>query len=507
MKPLAKLGVGCAVIFVTCIGGVGVLVFRMANAKVNPSTDYAAQIEALTAKSQEDRASQPEKWAELKAVVERAVVIHDRVLKKYANEPLSDQPIKVIDPSILRGTEIPEHEQKTVPAAHELLEVLAAEDVFKDLAAFADNARFVRPLPRGRAMIAVPSLELGPPRQMARYCAARMRTALREGNDAAYIEAFAGLCVLARAEMHQATTIDRLVGIAILALGVGEVQQGNIEKPLSKNVLEACLKMLSDQTLMSPGHFALEGERLAVRDTIQWTFSDTGDGDGWFMPSAAGNLGFDGMPGVQKNSGANVMGILHAGRKETETLIDDHFEKLKIYAAAPRAARKVQTYQPDIAVEQLSNRHMILKLVLPALGKAVLTNDHAVLHIAGTRVMLAIELYMREHGSDGRGEPPATLADVATTLGGTVPLDPISAKPFGYRVLASGEDPWGRRYLLYSIGADGVDNGGTQALRASDRTVPLKLSGTGIEGLDFVINDPGENLKKTGTGGETPPAK
>ncbi len=54
--------------------------------------------------------------------------------------------------------------------------------------------------------------------------------------------------------------------------------------------------------------------------------------------------------------------------------------------------------------------------------------------------------------------PPASLGDLVPEWIGSVPTDSIHGGPFGYKLLT--DDPDARSYLLYSFGADGVDNGG-----------------------------------------------
>jgi hypothetical protein len=61
---------------------------------------------------------------------------------------------------------------------------------------------------------------------------------------------------------------------------------------------------------------------------------------------------------------------------------------------------------------------------------------------------LAIRAYQRDHG-----EYPANLELLAPDYLSQVPLDPFSNKPFQYRCGVSD-------FVLYSIGSDGVDNGG-----------------------------------------------
>jgi len=68
---------------------------------------------------------------------------------------------------------------------------------------------------------------------------------------------------------------------------------------------------------------------------------------------------------------------------------------------------------------------------------------------------------------------PATLEALVPDLVSSIPIDPMSGKPLCYRTKQDG-------YLLYSVGEDGVDDGG-------DPTPPVATSGKEIwDGRDFV---------------------
>jgi hypothetical protein len=68
---------------------------------------------------------------------------------------------------------------------------------------------------------------------------------------------------------------------------------------------------------------------------------------------------------------------------------------------------------------------------------------------------LALSCYQLEHG-----HPPARLEELATNYLSNVPQDPFSDQPMIYR-------PQGTHWLLYSVGPDGVDDGGQSVGRGS----------------------------------------
>jgi hypothetical protein len=80
------------------------------------------------------------------------------------------------------------------------------------------------------------------------------------------------------------------------------------------------------------------------------------------------------------------------------------------------------------------------------------------------RTDLAIRRYQQRHGNW-----PETLAAVVPDELKAVPIDPFSEKPLVYRV--AGDD-----FVLYSVGQDGVDDGGKSFDRQYDRTPGYDLA-------------------------------
>ncbi len=94
-------------------------------------------------------------------------------------------------------------------------------------------------------------------------------------------------------------------------------------------------------------------------------------------------------------------------------------------------------------------RHSLAEASFPAFGglhsralRAKVLHDHA-------RIAVALALHRREHGTY-----PATLDAITLPGGQAPPLDPFNGQSFVYRPLD------GADYLLYSVGPDGLDDGG-----------------------------------------------
>ena len=98
--------------------------------------------------------------------------------------------------------------------------------------------------------------------------------------------------------------------------------------------------------------------------------------------------------------------------------------------------------------------------------------------------MLVTELAIDEYRLE-RGHLPESLAELVPRYLPSIPLDPFSGQPLVYRQRSDG-------YLLYSVGANGVDDGGVAA------EWPEMVQGHG----DFFLDAPATNAAKSVTLGQ-----
>jgi hypothetical protein len=90
----------------------------------------------------------------------------------------------------------------------------------------------------------------------------------------------------------------------------------------------------------------------------------------------------------------------------------------------------------------------LVSRMLPAAGKIQNADDHWSQQQRNLHIAFAMALYQRDHG-----RYPAKLNELATKYLTTVPDDLFSGKPLVYRPAEKG-------YLLYSVGINGIDEGG-----------------------------------------------
>lgn len=344
----------------------------------------------------------------------------------------------------------------------------------------AQARRFVRDLPPGVRSIDIDISDQKPFREIARFAAWKMSEAHRAGDGIEMAKWFERSFVLARACMSQATLLDRLVGAAISALATSRVRECLTEKTLDATGLEALLAAMDRQDDVPPIELALEGERSFFLDTVDWTHSDDGNGDGHLLVGSLTMIGA-GPPGTGDGIVSKIAArALSATKKQTlaegNRFYDDAIQISKMSASAGRAA----TIALDQRISQLPRKQAFVRILATSLNSTIGADLVYRCHMAGTRAMLRIEL----HHAKARAYPDS-LDTVANGSGAKAFVDPMVDRPLIYRRIDPRGDPFGRSYLLYSVGADGVDNGGLPHPTAEGRA----LKGDGA-GYDFVFNRP-----------------
>ena len=109
-------------------------------------------------------------------------------------------------------------------------------------------------------------------------------------------------------------------------------------------------------------------------------------------------------------------------------------------------------------------------------------NDRVLLMREGLRMLVALERYRLTHGAY-----PRTLDQLVPDFITRVAIDPWSGRPLVYRLLSS-PGAAGRPFVLYSVGADGIDDGGRSA---GANAIGTLYGGTGSAAAagDFVISE------------------
>ena len=315
--------------------------------------------------------------------------------------------------------------------------------------------------------------DLGKSRNMIRIEMARMQLAVDAGDATAAASAFEEALAIGRILSHQSTLIDRLVGIAAIKLAVYEAKEAIGAGKATSPMMDAWASAIERQLPMAPVSLAIEGERLAVLDTIRWAY----EGDTLSptkMTEAQSLAGGDGAKDFTKLGGPL------ATRAESTTHANELFDKFTLYAATPRTARGGLGFEPDKLAEDLPPGEILLRVMVPNIRRLMMSDDQLQMQLAAVRAMIALERH-----KTAKGQYPATLADLGTEAAAKL-IDPFSGKTLGYKLLDAMGANANAGYLLYSTGVDGTDDGGKQS---EDPYAAMSSKPEG-KGLDFLLSGP-----------------
>jgi hypothetical protein len=375
---------------------------------------------------------------------------------------------------------------ETLERIRGVLGELEARGAFDELAAAGrcPNAVHPRPSLEDGPLVFTPMPEVAYLRILSRARVASMELAIADGAHDEAVAAFDQALMVARACSHQTTLIEQLVGWSVARLALERLRIALDEHPADARTLRRYLERLDARTPLGHPALGLEGERLSFLDVVQRAYSDNGRGGGRMLPSAAAEMGMTTMGGTPPPLAGdvpkivNVLGFVFAGRRAVTREGQAYYDEAIRRARLSYGRRHAEQADPHDAIDDLGPGYFLLKILVPAVGKLVDRGDMMKCVIGGTAVRLAIEGYRAEHGQC----PPSLEALVPAWLD-AVPEDPFSEGPYVYR-LASGDR--GAGYVLYSVGADGRDDGGLPS-----PVEPMAAFTKGGWGCDFVFSGPG----------------
>jgi hypothetical protein len=253
-----------------------------------------------------------------------------------------------------------------------------------------------------------------------------------------------------------ATLMESLAGVNLDYFAVQQIDAALVRNP--SMLSDAELVELSDRLARwrTAGDFLrLQGDELIFQDLIQHVYTDNGCGDGRMTPVGwlRVRLSFA-DPGLIEFATAPMSLLQVATRRQVLDKYDQFI-----------ALKESELHRParDLAGEaerrKLRNESHPDQL-WPAY--AVISINFANPYIGGSEILLgnrdgvvaaiALERYRRLHG-----EYPRELNELVPEFLPTVPPDRITGNPIKY-LLRSGKP------LLYSVGSDRIDNGGTPGI-------------------------------------------
>jgi hypothetical protein len=309
-------------------------------------------------------------------------------------------------------------------------------------------------------------------RMLARACAARMHIAAGANDPDAFIRAFAQGLALSRAQYLQPWMIDSKVGADLRELILTRAYAGLGELELTEAHFETIQAAVDTQTKGLPGmDFAFHGERLAVLDMCRWAF----DSRGKFQPKRLIDAGM--LANVPPRSDPAHKARRDANVQRVESCYGDIINAV----VQPRATRPDADALVRTQIAAGPAADVVMLGYVGASGRYLKTMDAAALDLAGFRVVLAVERFER-----AMGQYPDTLEQVVSRgLLDQIPDDAIASGPIRYRKLDAAADGAARAYIVYSVGADGVDDSGGES---PDAKVDVRFDAVAGKGFDYVFN-------------------
>lgn len=340
----------------------------------------------------------------------------------------------------------------------------------------AEETRYFPPIDAAEPAIAILLPGLGEARTTARFNGGRMVIALKKGDEKESVRAARHNYAVSRATASEAVAISHLVSTAIDTLTMTRVIEATLREPLSPTLCRAMLDLSTEY----PGpnyELSMRGEGLFGLDTIHWVYTKGRIGD---LVSLSGSS--DGESKVK----AAASRALWVTREAALEMADDYFVAAsKLFDPDPAVAAKAQAAVD--AVQKRSETEPMFRVsyqafatLMPAMS-AIARSERQARGLRGAyRMMLAAELYHHEHG-----DYPENAEGLKGILG-ELPRDWFAkdGSALRYRRVQPKQDRLGRSYLLYSVGVDGVDNGGVDDPESQYRAV----SGKNPEGFDLVFN-------------------
>ena len=329
----------------------------------------------------------------------------------------------------------------------------------------ADSAPTIRPdadWPIGKTEESLVR-QLGEMKRLARFNEARIDRAVRRNDLSEFRSALRSSLVMARtlevapflASRHVALYIHQLVSDQLITL---------IVEGLPPPFVEEAQRMLREQPISVDLDFTLHSQQLRDFEVICRVFAES---DIARRQSVINSL-FD--PRIFKVPRAGSIGTFNENVAGLNKAVEEQIEAAHLPLKFRTAGGAGSTGTP------LTDA---LWKPLPTVRDSLI---QAATHRESLLVMLALEQYRAKAGGF-----PADLAALVPKYLAAIPLDPWSEGPLRYRCTDASKDPYHRSYLLYSIGADGHDDGG--AVGPSGNSV-WSFRSPGVRGTDYIVNAP-----------------
>lgn len=284
---------------------------------------------------------------------------------------------------------------------------------------------------------------LGSARAMARLNTAWMGWAIREQDYTQADILLRSNLNLAYASSAEPSLIAHLVGVAVEALTLGRLLDTHLRSPLPPEFARQAAASIAAAP-RPDWSYCVQGERLMGLDSIDWLYTK-------------GSLR-DLNPEMSRIEAAAAR-ALWAKREDSLALYDRIMNNItEVFDADPAKAalafERIAEEDKKFEDPVYKARFSIAGMLMPAMNRAIQVERSARTLRNAAQTVLAIAVYQSEHD----GSAPATLDDLVPKYLPALPIDwdSPSREPLRYRRTDAAPG-----FVLYSVGRDGTDNGGT----------------------------------------------
>lgn len=301
---------------------------------------------------------------------------------------------------------------------------------------------------------------------------ARAHVALERGDADSFAQSLEGLLACSRIAAMSPRTYSLYWSTHFQSQANSRVFDA-IRRGLPPGWIPRILDGYARQSIRPPIEYQLKGEGMLLDDAVSWLFEDVGDIRlGPWSPKIL-KLKED---FAQWGAIALPVGTYRVNAHEAAARVD-HFRAL---FTAPDA-RSISSVGASPAPA-----HLVIALYDPFVDQVVLTRHVTSLTTSAAILALHIEQFRADHSA-----PPVSLDALVPGYLPALPIDPWDGRPLKFLVLDPTADPFGRPFILYSVGADESDDSGRTFNPVNQRRrLLLAPIPADLVGYDYVFNDP-----------------
>jgi hypothetical protein len=290
-----------------------------------------------------------------------------------------------------------------------------------------------------------PMPHLGKLREMARIVALQTAIDADSGHSDEWTDKVALQLKLARTLDDEPNTVSHLVRSAIIRMAVKATERSLNRDTPSAEMCRSLQDAFTQAGATNLLPLALVGERAMMIPAFRLSRAES--------QSFPDNDDSDNQRRVpQRYSGKPVPFLWLTGffERDLDFYLETMEKSISLAALTPPKSLALTNYMETAAKIAQKRVYIMSGLLLPSLSKIVVreASTQALMELATTA--LALERFRRD-----RGRLPGNLAELTPQFLAAVPTDPFDGAPLRYRLLERG-------YVIYSVDADGRDDGGRE---------------------------------------------